>query len=44
MGEQVDVHTTVHKDLLRGEQADAYSHRSSMSYCGTDSLNVPALQ
>ena len=44
IGEQVDVQTTVHEGLLRGEQADVYSHRSSMSCCGTNSLNVPALQ
>ena len=44
IGEQVDVKTTVHEGLLRGEQADVYSHRSSMSCCGTNSLNVPALQ
>ena len=34
----------MHEGLLRGEQADVYSHRSSMSCCGTNSLNVPALQ
>ena len=44
MGEQVDVQTTVHEGLLRGEQTDVYSHRSSMSCCGTNSLNVPTLQ
>ena len=44
IGEQVDVQATVHEGLLRGEQADVYSHRSSMSCCGTNSLNVPALQ
>ena len=44
IGEQVDVQTTVHEGLLRGEQADVYSLRSSMSCCGTNSLNVPALQ
>ena len=34
-GEQVDAQATVHEGLLRGEQADVYSHRSSMSCCGT---------
>ena len=36
--------TILYEDLLIGEQVDVYSHRSSMSCCGTNSLNVPALQ
>ena len=39
IGEQVDVQTTVHEGLLRGGQADVYSHRSSMSCCGTNRCN-----
>ena len=37
IGEQGDVHTTVLEGLHRGEQADVYSHRSSMICCGTTS-------
>ena len=44
IGEQVDDQTTVHEGLLRGEEVDVYSHRSSMSCCLTNFLNVPALQ
>ena len=43
IGEQVDVQTTVNEGLLKGEQADVYTYRSSIS-CGSNSLNVPALQ
>ena len=36
--------TILYEDLLIGEQVDVYSHRSSMSCCLTNFLNVPALQ
>ena len=42
-GEQVDVQATVHEGLLKGQQADVDTYRSSIK-CGTNSLNVPALQ
>ena len=43
IGGQVDVQTTVYEGLLKGEQDNVYTYRSSIS-CGTSSLNVPALQ
>ena len=43
MGGQVDVQTTVYEGLLKGQQADVDTYRSSIK-CGTNSLNVPALQ
>ena len=42
-GEQVEVQATVYEGLLKGQQADVDTYRSSIK-CGTNSLNVPALQ
>ena len=42
-GEQAEVLTTMYEGLLKGEQVDVYTYRSTIS-CGTNSLNVPALQ